>query len=179
MDAAVGDVKQTEFAVKAGRGGHSAVAQVVGDAGYSGVQQRQAAGLVGNDGDFALGVILGYVHIGEALGGERAGDAVYIEGDDVFLHSLAVQFRVAPAVDGVDAAQGPLAGADEGSGAAGGVHEVQLGYLVAAQVLKGLGGQGGQQFGDFRFGVVGGAFLAVAHQPLPQFAGEVVDVLGL
>ena len=175
----MGDVEQAQFVVEARSGGYSTVPEVVVDAGYLGIQQRQATGLVSYDGDFALAVVLRDVHIRQALGGKRSGDAVDVEGYDVFLHPFAVQFRVASAFHGIEAAQGPLAGAGQRSRAAGSVHQVQIGYLLGAAVLETLGRQRSQQFGDFRFGVVGGALLPVAHQPLPQFPGEVVDVFGV
>ena len=69
-----------------------------------GIQQEQTAGFMGDDGDFAFGVVLRHVQIGQALGGERASDAVDIERHDVLLHPLAVQRRVAAPCKGIQPA---------------------------------------------------------------------------
>ena len=163
----------------AGSGRNIAVAQHVGHAGNGGVKQYQRAGRVGDDGDFAAGVVLLHIQVGEPFGGQRAGNAVHVHRVDMLFHPFAVQRAVPPVPAGIVAAQGAFPGANQGSRAAGGVHQVQPGDLFRRPAAEPGGGQRRQQLGGFRLGVVGGAFLPVGDQALPEFAGKVVHVLGV
>ena len=117
------------------------------------------------------------VHVCEALCGEGAGDAVYVHGVDVFLHPLPVQVCISAALGDVFPPQGSLACADQGSRAAGRVHEFHLCQLFRRLGVEPVCCDACQHLCYFGFRVVRGAFFSIHYEALPEFPCEVVYVL--
>ena len=75
--------------------------------------------------------------------------------------------------------QRPFPGAQQRPRAAGGIHQIKTGQLICAAPGKARRRQRAQQLRNFRPGVVRRPFLPVGYDALPQFAGKVVDMLGV
>ena len=115
-------MEQPHVASLVGLLGHVAVAQDLRDGGVVGVKQAQASRLVAGHGYLRTFVCPLYVHVRKALCRERPRDAVHVYGDYVVFHALAMQVAGFAPIEPVQAAQRPLACADKGACAAGGVH---------------------------------------------------------
>ena len=154
-----------------------ALPQQVCGAGLLRVQQIERTGFVIDHGDIASLIRFVYVQVGQAFGGQGAGDAVNVHREDVAFHSAFVQGlpRIAAALD-VEPPQRPFARAEQGAGAAGRVPEVELRDLFGAAIGEALGRECREEFGDGRLRIVRGALFTVDDQELPELACEVVDV---